>query len=281
MPTQNIHSSVVNAKTAFGCSYTPLSHSVSIDGNAAQSRLPMLGISTSQCTSLPPSITASTATSLPVEKTAIFGTPKFELSEDKPSNTSIPIDSATKRARYGSIRVNKTIPTVSSPCSIYMVDEVHHSNQELSSSPMITMRPRSGPIFLPGCKRPPKITTPVRIDPILTTPDCEQSNGTKKRFLLKKQVSEDVNRGNLAQKQKNTQCNISTGLNRYSGQNRSLRSFQGTSNEGSVSPGVDFARCVLQLYMYLEILTQCFLKKRQIILLIITLLQFSLLRRFI
>ena len=252
MPTQNIQSNVVKTNTTFDCSYVPpLSHSVSIDGNAAQRRSPILGISSSQCSSLPPYITPWTSTSIPVEKPTIVEAPTFELSEAKPSITSNPIDSATKRAKYGqSQRANTIIPTMSSPCSIHMVDEVHHANQEASASSTVHVRPRSGPIMSSLCKRPPKITTTVRKDPLLTTSDCEQSNGTKKRFILKKQVSEDVNRGKLAQKRKTTQYNLSTGLSGYSSHNRSFRSFQGTSNEGSGTPGLDFARCVLQLYMH-------------------------------
>ena len=242
-PTPSIYSSVVRTNTSFGHSHKPLLHSASTDGNQPQNRPPMVRSSISQCSSLPPSLAPLASTTQFVEKPVVFRAPKFQLSEAKPSNTSISVDSAARRARYGQSQRAKTIsPKHTSPCSIYMVDEVNHSNQELSSSSLIHLRPNSGTIFVPGYNFSTKVTTSKKGDPLITLSDCEESNNTKKRFILKKQLSEDVHRANLAKGQINMQGDIAAGLDKYSGQNRSLRSFRGTSKEGSLSPGIEFAK---------------------------------------
>ena len=226
LPPQFIHSTVDKSRSPLGHSRVVLSHSVSTDGDGTHHRTPITGNSSSHCASLPPVLGPQSLTSLHVGSTAPFVMPKIEYSsEPKPSSRALTIDSATRRARYGQHRrANTMTPTSSNACSLYLVNETRRSNQDLSSSSDSNVRKVSSPVVLSSLlQRPPATTASALKEPIIiTTSEHEQCRGAKKRFLLKKQVSEDITRGENAHKQKNHQCLLSSGVEKYSRENKQI-----------------------------------------------------------
>ena len=244
LPLHSSHSIFAKASNSYGRYHTPLSHSVSTDGPTVQIRSPKVGFITSEYSSLPPSITASLSTSLPAEKGEIFQTTKAEVSEAKPSIPLISVvDSANKkRARYGRSKTSQfTInPTTTSPCSVYMVDEIQHSTQEICnpSSPQVPTNEESA--FMPGSKLNPDMATTSRSDFVTSPSRCDQLNDSRKRFLMRKQVSEDVSKANS--RPKNVKYDGNVVFNKYSNSNRSLRNSQEINNGSDSAAPPDFKR---------------------------------------
>lgn len=243
---QAIHPSVSNVKNN-SHTHSAISHSLSSE---AKERYPQDIISTyQQYSSLPPSITTSLSTTLPAQKSELIEAPKVELLEAKPSIPSISVNSNanTKRARYGRskttqyICTNTIVPTTKSPCSVYMVDETQQCMQDLTNQ----VRTYSDSAFVY-----PEEMVYSEISPSLkseyNTPSshcCDPSNDTRQKLLLRKQVSEDVNKSvNMAKNQKNVTYSSNIVLGRYAGPNRSLRSFQHANEESGVISRFDFGR---------------------------------------
>ena len=176
--------------------------------------------------------------------------PKLELSEAKPSVPSISVVESSanaKRARYGRsktaqfIGTNTIVPTTKSPCSMYMVDETQQFSQEISNQ----VRTKSDSEFIyPDERKGSQISSSINSN--YTLPPihrCDPSNDTRQKLLLRKQVSEDVNKcAHSAKTQKNVNYSSNIGLVGYTGPNRSLRSFQENSKESCVMTRFDFGR---------------------------------------
>ena len=116
-----------------------------------------------------------------------------------------------------------------------------------------TLRPVSGPISIPGCRVPQMTTDPVTCDTLPTSTEHGQLSNIKKRFLSRKQLSEDVIRGDLKHRQKNHSSIVSGGITKHPRQNRSLRSFRGSNCETDIVPGPGFSRYVPQIYILIRI----------------------------
>ena len=244
---QPANRSISNVKND-SCMNSPISHSLSTE--AKETYRQDIVSTYQQYSSLPPSITTSVCTSFPAEKSENAEAPKVELSEAKPSVPSKSVvegNANAKRARYGRsktaqfIGTNTVVPTTKSPYSMYMVDETQQSGQEISHQ----VRTKSDSDFsYPDDIVNPQISSSVNsnytIPPIHR---CDPSNDTRQKLLLRKQVSEDVNKCvNVIKNQRNLPCNSNIGLGRYTGPNRSLRSFQEPSKESGVMTRFDFGR---------------------------------------
>jgi hypothetical protein len=245
LPLHSSHSIFAKASNSYGRYHTPLSHSVSTDGPTVQTRSPNVGFLTSEYSSLPPSITTSLTTPLPAEKCEIFETTKAEVLEAKPSIPSISVvDSVNKkRAKYGRSKTSQfTINPSTSPCSVYMVDEIQHSTQELCSPSSTQVRTREESAFMPGSKLIPDHATTSRSDFVISPSRCDQHNDSRKRFLMRKQVSEDVSRAHSTQMPKTVKYDSNIVITKYSDPSRSPRNSQEVNNESDSAVPYDFKR---------------------------------------
>ena len=250
---QPTNRSISNVKND-SCMNSPISHSLSTE--AKETYRQDIVSTYQQYSSLPPSITTSVCTSLPAEKCENVEAPKSELSEVKPSVPSksvVEVNANAKRARYGRsktaqfIGTNTVVPTTRSPCSMYMVDETQQSGQEVFNQ----VRTKSDSDFTYADDIVnPQISSSVNSN--YTIPPlhrCDPSNDTRQKLLLRKQVSEDVNKCvNLSKNKRNVPCNSNIGLGKYTGPNRSLRSFQEQRKESGVMTRFDFGRYFILIY---------------------------------
>ena len=245
--------SISNVKND-SCMNSPMSHSLSTE--AKETYRQDIVSTYQQYSSLPPSMTTSVCTSLPAEKYENVEAPKLELSEVKPSVPSksvVEVNANARRARYGRsktaqfIGTNTVVPTTRTPCSMYMVDENQQIGQEISNQ----VRTKSDSDFTYADDIVnPQISSSVNSN--YTIPPlhrCDPSNDTRQKLLLRKQVSEDVNKCvNMTKTLRNVPCNSNIGLGRYTGPNRSLRSFQEPSKESGVMTRFDFGRYFILIY---------------------------------
>ena len=195
----------------------------------------------------------------------------------KPSSPLIVIEDATRRVRHGQHQLsNTTVPTTSSPRSLYLVDDVHHSQQEVSSNSASTLRPVSRPISLPGCRRPQTTIGQVNYDTLTTSTEYGQLPNVKKRFPLMKKLNEDITRGDFKQRKENPSCIVSNGITKHPRLNRSHRRFKGascerhssceyhSSCESAMVPGPGFSRYVPQICISIRIFFPFLRKSPQI-----------------
>ena len=250
---QPTNRSISNVKND-SCMDSPISRSLSTE--AKETYRQDIVSTYQQYSSLPPSITTSVCTSLPAEQYENVEAPKLELSEVKPSVPSksvVEVNANARRARYGRsktaqfIGTNTVVPTTRAPCSMYMVDETQQSGQEISNQ----VRTKSDSDFTYADDIVnPQISSSVNSN--YTIPPlhrCDPSNDTRQKLLLRKQVSEDVNKCvNMTKTLRNVPCNSNIGLGRYTGPNRSLRNFQEPSKESGVMTRFDFGRYFILIY---------------------------------
>ena len=103
--------------------------------------------------------------------------------------------------------------------------------------------------FISGSKVIPDMTTTTKSDFIISPSRCEQHNDSRKRFLMRKQVSEDVCKTTPTQMPKTVKHDSNIVFGKYSDPIRSLRNSQEVNNESDCVLPYDFKRYSFQIYM--------------------------------
>ena len=129
-----------------------------------------------------------------------------------------------------------------SPCSVYMVDEIQHSTQELCNPSSTQVHASEESAFMPGNNLTPDMATTSRSDFVTSPSRCDQFHDSRKRFLMRKQVSEDVTKANTTQRPKNVKYESTLVFNKYSNPNRSLQHSQEINNGSDSAVPHDFKR---------------------------------------